>query len=176
MLTGKIKISCSVLFLHSLLCLLHHPPPFLCPCLAEFLTGDLRINRFFIMSSRRGQRWTIGQCEIKRCPEETRSHSAGRMLRERLELWWEQASPTHCPAASILSIMFTCTHAAWAQTRVSERGAALHISLHRQHLGTLHEPYVSWFKYNELILTLMFLLFLRTELCGSVITIRCHFT
>lgn len=149
MLTGKIKISCSVLFLHSLLCLLHHPPHFLCPCLVVFLTGDLRINRLFIMSSRRGQGWTIGQCEIKRCPEETRTHSAGRMLRERLELLWEQASPTHCPAASILSIMFTCTHAAWAQTLVSESCAALHISLHRQHFRILQEPYGSWCIMNE---------------------------
>lgn len=77
-------------FLPSLLCLPHHlPPPFLSPCLAAYLASDLRINRFFIMSSRRGQGQTIGWCEIKRCPEEAhkcvhthtlcRTHAEGKV-------------------------------------------------------------------------------------------------
>lgn len=113
------------------------------------------LNRFFIMSSRRGQGRTIGWCEIKRCPEEahkcahTHTHSAGRMQRERLKLRWEQASSTQCPAASVLSIMFTHTYTAWADTCVSERGVEVSISA-TKHSRHLHKPILHDSEANSL--------------------------
>lgn len=61
------------------------------------------------MSGEWGRGQTIGLCVWQEVPGGKRD-SAGRTLRERLKLWWEQASSTQRPAAPTLSVMFTEKH------------------------------------------------------------------
>lgn len=87
-------------------CLPPHLPRSLMPCSMSW--ESFLHKQVSIMSAGLGRGQTIGLCNTEELGGET--DSAGRTLRERLKLWWEQASSTQRPAASSPSIMFADKH------------------------------------------------------------------